>query len=135
MKVVLGGGSAPVGLDEDSAREIPAVGRPEFFAGEAVFPGKVITAPGQTVAQSGAQVTAQQPISSWPGCICPLAAIGQSGFGTANAGPDVIAKDSASTIRTNRRRMVANLRQARLRDNYDAKLLTLGNNSNPSRAE
>lgn len=59
--------------------------------------------PGQTAAQSGAQFSAQQSIPSWPPAICEAWAIGQSGEGKANAGPDAMARDRASQIRAKRR--------------------------------
>jgi hypothetical protein len=66
--------------------------------------------PGQTAAQSGAQLSAQQSIPSWPPAILEEAiseecAIGQSGDGKANAGPDTMAMDRASQIRAQRRHM------------------------------
>ncbi len=80
--------------------------------------GNGITAPGHAVAQSGAHAAAQQSMSAWSAGICSLAAIGQSARGTANAGPEAIAKDKASTIRANRRRMRCQVMQPALTDNY-----------------
>lgn len=61
--------------------------------------------PGQTAAQSGAQFSAQHSIPSWPPAIWEAWAIGQSGEGKANAGPDAMARDRVSQIRAKRRHM------------------------------
>ncbi len=64
------------------------------------------TADGQTAAHSGAQLATQQSISSWLSATAEPA-IGQSGAGMANAGPEVNVRDSASQSKKNNRRMPA----------------------------
>ena len=65
-----------------------------------------IIAPGQTAAQSGAQVGLQQSILSWL-AIPDMddVAIGQSGASDANAGPDDAARERASQRKRNTRRI------------------------------
>ena len=89
-------------------------------AGFAAFPTEGATAAGHRVAQSCEQVGLQQPISSWLIPDEEDAAIGQSAAGTANAGPEAIARDKASTMMAIRRRMAVQIRQATLTGNYDA---------------
>lgn len=119
LKVVRGGGSVLDRSVEWSGAGLKASnGVPIGSAGASALSIDGTTAPGQSVAQLGAQLGVQQSISSWLMPDIDDAAIGQSAFGTANAGPDVNARDSASIIRANRRRMVPQLCQSALTCNY-----------------
>ena len=77
------------------------------------------TKAGQAVTQFAAQAGLQQSLLSW--CIVDEdddAVIGQSAADMANAGPEAKARERASHIKANRRRMVSQLVRARLTDNY-----------------
>ena len=56
-------------------------------------------------------------MSSWLMPVEDDPAIAQSAAGTANAGPEAIARDKASTIRAMRRRIAAQLRRVTLTGN------------------
>ena len=64
---------------------------------------------GQAIAHSGAQLAAQQSISSWSGMADP--AIGQSGAGMAKAAPEANARESASQSKAISRRMGCKVEQ------------------------
>lgn len=109
LKVVRGGGSAPPRSAEGSGptgwtASLASVST----AWSRAVPVDGSTAAGQIAAQSVAQVTLQQPLSSSWSCMGCDAAIGQSCDGAANAGPDDTAKASASQSRARRRRMSLN---------------------------
>lgn len=106
LMMVRGGGSAAPRMAE--AGPVASVGANSGFAALAGLVNTDIfgtIAPGQTAAHSGAQFTLQQPISSWLAMPDGAVSIGQSGDGTAKAGPDAAARERASQIKRSRRRI------------------------------
>ena len=104
--VVRGGGSAAPRLAEGgSTASVTANSGLAAFAGVVDVDKFGTIAPGQTAAQLGAQVGLQQSISSWLAMPDDEVAIGQSGDGTAKAGPDTVARERASHIKRSRRRI------------------------------
>lgn len=102
--VVRGGGSVAARLAEGgSVASVSANSGLAALAGVVDVDNVGTIAPGQTAAQSGAQVGLQQPISSWLAMPNGAVAIGQSGDGTAKAGPDAVARERESQTRSNRR--------------------------------
>ena len=106
LMMVRGGGSAAPRMAEAGP-----VASARANSGFAALAGLVNTdifgtiAPGQTAAHSGAQFTLQQPISWWLAMPDGAVSIGQSGDGTAKAGPDAAARERASQIKRSRRRI------------------------------
>lgn len=98
---------------------------PMGSAGTAALPIDGMKAPGQSVAQPGAQSGLQQSILSWLMPDIEDVAIGQSDFGTANAGPDDSASDKAITIRASRRRMTLEIWQPSLTCNYGPRTFSM----------
>jgi hypothetical protein len=113
LKVVRGGGSAPLRSAETSEAARDAATCSAIGAAVVVAPttGSISVA-AQTAGQSAAQRSAQQSISSWPAAMCEELAIGHSGEGTANAGPDATARERASQIRAQRRHMFIRVNDA-----------------------
>ena len=106
LMMVRGGGSAAPRLAEAG----PAASA-RANSGLAALAGVVdidrfgTIAPGQTAAHSGAQVGLQHSISLSLAMPDGAVAIGQSGDGTAKAGPDAAAREMASQIERSRRRI------------------------------
>lgn len=117
LKVVRGGGAVPLrSADASLVARHTARCSAMGSAASAVAPMTgSIKAPAQRAAHS--QRSAQQSISSCPPAICEELAIGHSGDGVANAGPDVTARVRASQSRVSRRHISIWITEAPVRNN------------------
>ena len=100
--VVRGGGSVAPGLSEGRKSAGDIVAASPVGSELATYESdNGMTAPGQTIAQSGAQLGVQHPIESCSAIPAGEADIEQSDTSAAKAGPDVAARDKASQMSKN----------------------------------